>query len=85
MNLKTKRSKNRRALNKNKDKNNKNIIVMGSNAAGLSSKMESFEHIVNLVKPSIFFLQKTKMRREGKIKLIKLETFKSKSSSETPN
>ena len=48
---------------------------MGSNAAGLSSKMESFEHIVNLVKPSIFFLQETKMRREGKIKTDKIGNF----------
>ena len=42
---------------------------MGANSAGLSSKMSSFESIINNKRPSLFFLQETKMRREGKIKL----------------
>ena len=48
---------------------------MGANAAGLSSKMLSFENLVNLMKPSVFFLQETKMKREGKIKTDNIENY----------
>ena len=42
---------------------------MGANSAGFSSKKSSFESIIDNKKPSIFFLQETKMKREGKIKV----------------
>ena len=60
--------KNRRSLTKNKKQNN-NIVIMGANSAGLSSKKKSFESIIDNRKPSIFFLQETKMKRQGKIKI----------------
>ena len=41
---------------------------MGANCAGFSSKKNSFESIINNKKPSLFFLQETKVKREGRIK-----------------
>ena len=47
---------------------NKNLRLVGFNAAGLSSKLVSFEHLLKTLKPSIFFVQESKMRRQGKIR-----------------
>ena len=42
---------------------------MGVNAAGLRPKMLSFKKVVNDLKPSVFFIQETKMKTMGKIQL----------------
>ena len=62
--------KNRRALRRNKVKNKKcetELKLVGVNAAGLSSKLTSFESMLNTIKPGIFFIEETKMKRPGKI------------------
>ena len=41
---------------------------MGVNAAGLSSKLHSFDNILKEMCPSVFFIEETKMRMDGKIK-----------------
>ena len=66
-----KHKKNRRALRRNKVKNNNRKIelkLVGVNAAGLSSKFQSFENMLNSINPGVFFIEETKMKRPGKIK-----------------
>ena len=48
---------------------------MGANAAGFSSKKSSFESIIESKRPSLFFLQETKMKREGIIKLCGYQIY----------
>ena len=40
---------------------------MGVNAAGISSKLQSFKNVVRKVNPSIFFIEETKLKRPGKL------------------
>ena len=70
--------KNRRGLRKNKNENNKysrKLKLIGFNSAGLASKLYSFENILSSVKPSIFFIQETKMRKQGKIRTVLSENY----------
>ena len=61
--------KNRRSLRKNKRKIcDKKLVLVGVNSAGLTSKLSSFEHLLNSLEPSIFFIEETKMKTQGKIK-----------------
>ena len=53
---------------KQNEKSNQNIRCIGVNAAGLMSKLESFDFILYSLKPSIFSVQETKVYRPGKIK-----------------
>ena len=63
------RSKNRRGLRKNKSKQClKKLIMVGVNSAGLSSKLKSFDHLLNTVQPSVFFIEETKLKTQGKIR-----------------
>ena len=46
-----------------------NILKMvGVNAAGLASKLNSFDKILSDLMPGVFFVQETKMRKMGNIK-----------------
>ena len=68
-NSKSKTKKNRRSLRKNKTKKcARKLILVGFNSAGLSSKLDSFDHILTTIQPSVFFIQETKLRKQGKIK-----------------
>ena len=61
--------KNRRALRKNKSSKVKSsLCFVGINSAGLSSKLESFDALLNSINPSVFFIQETKLKQQGKIK-----------------
>ena len=42
---------------------------MGVNAAGLKPKLTTFKKVMNNLKPSIFFIEESKFKEEGKIKL----------------
>jgi hypothetical protein len=42
---------------------------MGINAAGLGSKLFSFKKVLNDLKPSVFFIEETKYKDAGKLKL----------------
>ena len=61
--------KNRRALRKNKTPKFKtDISFVGVNAAGISSKLSSFDNLLKTLEPSVFFLQETKLKKQGRIK-----------------
>ena len=47
----------------------KTIRFLGVNAAGLQSKILSFKKVLSELKPSVFFLEETKMKFEGKIRI----------------
>ena len=42
---------------------------MGVNSAGLRSKMFTFKKVLDDLKPSVFFIEETKMKDAGKIKV----------------
>ena len=43
--------------------------MMGVNAAGLRSKFLTFKKVLNDLKPSVFFVEETKLKEAGRIKL----------------
>ena len=45
------------------------MYIIGTNAAGILNKLESFEHLVTKFKPGVFFIQESKTNRKNKIKL----------------
>ena len=47
----------------------KSLRFLGVNTAGLKSKLTSFKKVITDLKPSVFFLQETKFKEEGNIKL----------------
>ena len=68
-NLKIKSNKNRRGLRRNsKKKCLRKLSFVGVNSAGLSSKLSSFDNMLEVLKPSVFFIEETKLKRGGKIK-----------------
>ena len=61
--------KNRRAFRRNKkSKFQSNLCFIGTNAAGLTSKLHSFDALLKSINPSVFFIQETKLKQQGKIK-----------------
>ena len=48
---------------------------MGVDSAGISSKLTSFEQVVRKLQPSIFSIQETKLKRQGKLKLEKFVIY----------
>ena len=62
-------SKNRRSLRRNKIKKyKKELVFVGVNAAGISSKLASFDDLLLKLSPSLWFMQETKVSYGGKIK-----------------
>ena len=47
------------------------MCLIGVNCAGLSSKMQSFKNLILNARPSLFFLQETKFKSEGKLRDFK--------------
>ena len=45
------------------------MVFLGSNAAGLLNKMESFKRNISVFNPGVFFIQESKTRRKSKVKL----------------
>ena len=54
---------------------NNKLCMLGINAAGLSSKLKSFEFIVNKNNINLFFVQETKLSTSGKLKFNGSENF----------
>ena len=59
---------------KNKRKNKNNIkdeffTIMGTNSAGLNSKIESLYSLINRFKPTVITIQESKMPKPGRIKI----------------
>ena len=67
-NIKFKKKKNRR-----KRKGTKNISetirFLGVNSAGIRSKILTFKKVIKELNPSVFFVQETKLKEEGKIRI----------------
>ena len=63
------KSKNRRGLRRNRKKQyQRKLSFVGINAAGLSSKMSSFDSVLKSLKPTVFFVEETKLKTSGRIK-----------------
>ena len=63
------KSKNRRGLRRNRKKQyQRKLSFVGINAAGLSSKMSSFDSVLKSLKPTVFFVEETKLKTGGRIK-----------------
>ena len=63
------KSKNRRGLRRNNKKQfQRKLSFIGVNAAGISSKLCSFDNLLYTLKPTIFFIEETKLKTAGKIK-----------------
>ena len=45
------------------------IRFLGVNAAGIKSKMLTFRKVINELKPSVFFIEESKLKSEGKLKM----------------
>ena len=62
------KSKNRRVEGRiNKKSKTENLRLVGVNAAGIKSKMISFEKVLSDLKPGVVFLQETKSKQQGNI------------------
>ena len=61
--------KNRRGRRKTAKNYSKSLRFMGINAAGLRSKLLSFKKVLNDLKPSVFFIEETKYKDAGRLKL----------------
>ena len=55
--------------------NKVNLSIIGTNAAGIKSKIDSFFSVINIHKPSIVTVQETKNTRSGLFKLPGYQTF----------
>ena len=51
------------------------MTIIGTNAAGLLNKKESFLRLIKKFEPAVIFIQETKARRKNKIKLRDYVTF----------
>ena len=62
--MNNKRKTNRRGLKKNKGSNynmiGKELVILGINAAGIKSKLDSFDKLIFDLKPSIWLMQESK-------------------------
>ena len=61
--------KNRRGRRKTAKNYSKSLRFMGLNAAGLRSKLFSLKKVLNDLKPSVFFIEETKYKDAGRLKL----------------
>ena len=51
------------------------MIILGTNAAGIMNKKDSFERNIDLFKPAAFFLQETKTKSKNKLKVKDYTVF----------
>ena len=58
-----------------KNKRNKSIVIMGTNANGIKSKKESLFSLINLLQPSIITIQESFMKKPGQIKIPGYQIF----------
>ena len=81
-----KKKLNRRGLKKNKRGNmnmiGKELVILGINAAGISSKLDSFDKMIFDLKPSVWFMQESKRNSTNSVlkttNLINYQIFKMK-------
>ena len=51
------------------------MFILGANAAGLLNKLESFYRNISTFNPGVVFIQESKSKRKGKIKLDNYTIF----------
>jgi hypothetical protein len=61
--------KSKRGRRKGAQNMSKSVRFLGVNAAGLRSKLLTFRKIISELKPSVFFIEESKYKEEGKLKL----------------
>ena len=59
----------RRGKRKSTKKFKKSLRFLGVNAAGLKSKLSSFKKVIHDLQPSVFFIEETKYKEAGKLKI----------------
>ena len=69
--IKTKevKKKNKRGKRKSRKTFKKSLRFLGVNSAGLGSKVLTFKKVIQELSPSVFFVEETKLKEAGKIKL----------------
>ena len=67
--------KTRRGLRKRNKRTKKFIRFLGVNANGLKPKMSTFQKVIKELEPSVFFVEETKFKDEGKFKLGNFTIF----------
>ena len=60
---------------KEKQSKQKSLKVYGINSAGLMNKLDSPKNVLHDVKPSIFCIQETKLKRSNQIKTKSSQIF----------
>ena len=65
---KSKENRNRRKERRKNSCTNEKVKIVGVNAAGIMSKIESFENFLNTQVPTIFCVQETKLKRPNQIR-----------------
>ena len=74
--VKTRRGYGRKNGNKNKNsRQNKYFSLIGTNAAGLNLKRESFYSLLNILAPTIITVQETKLSKPGLVKIPGYQVF----------
>ena len=75
--LKQKKSKSKRKRNikRNKFISNSKLKIVGVNAAGIQSKLKSFDYILQNLKPQIWTVQESKLKPNQKLKSEAANTF----------
>ena len=76
-NIKLNVKKVRRGRRKSTKNISKSLRFLGVNAAGLKSKLNTFKKVLKELQPSVFFVQESKYKEEGKLKLENFEIFES--------
>ena len=79
--LKRRNRKNRRGGKGKRNlenKNNTNFGIFATNAAGISSKMESFKSAIKALHPKVFMVQECKLSHKKSLKIADFEIFEHK-------
>ena len=66
---------NKRRKRKNKKSFKRSVRFLGVNSAGIRSKLTSFKNVLNELKPIVFYVEETKLKDEGKLKLDNYDVF----------
>ena len=69
------KQKAKRGKRKSKKTLVRSLRFLGVNSAGLGSKILTFKKVINELSPSVFFIEETKFRDAGKIKLENYSIF----------
>ena len=65
----------KRCIKRNKRRVNDTVRIFGINAAGIKSKIDSFDEIISKLKPQIWMVEETKLKPHENIKCDSLNDF----------